>query len=157
MTQAVSAAVAAVCAAEQKGQAAGLGASGTKEWLRRRATKQTRLKRAVGNTPAAELHRSKQLMKCMPELPEDQLGAGQVAHCSGGTLSHSPTRGEMTGADSVASAHLLTEVSADEPTADKFDQLVSDKSIGESDSDDGLQARDLPLHKEDDFDADGLR
>ena len=48
-------------------------------------------------------------------------------------------------------------MSADEPTADEFDQPVSDESTGESDSDDGLQARDPPLHEEDDFDADGLR
>ena len=104
--QTASAAVAAVRATEQKGQAA--GASGTKEWLRMRAAKQMRLERAVGDAPAAELCRSKRLMKCMPELPENQPGVGQVARSSGDATSHSPTRGKPTDADarSVPSGRL---------------------------------------------------
>ena len=58
---------------------------------------------------------------------------------------------------SVPSHHRLHAVSADELTANKFDQLVSNESNSESDSDDDLQARDPLLHEEDNFDADGLR
>ena len=95
-------------------------------------------------------------MKCMPELPEDQLDAGQATHSGREMPSHGLTRGKMTDTDSVVGAQLSTEVSADELTADKFNQPVSNKSNSKSDSDDGLQACDLPLHKEDDFDANRL-
>ena len=96
-------------------------------------------------------------MKCMPELPEDQPDAGQVVRGGTDAQDHSPTRGRPTSADGAVDAWLSTEVSADEPTADGFDQPASDESDGESDSDGGVQARDPPVHEEDDFDSDGLQ
>ena len=93
----------------------------------------------------------------MPELPEAQPDARQVVCSSGDMRGHGPTRGKATVADGVVDARLSTEVGADEPTANKFDQPVSDESNGESDSDDGLQAHDPPVQEEDDFGADGLR
>ena len=95
-------------------------------------------------------------MKCMPELPKDQPDAGQVARSSRDAPSHSLMRGKMTDTNGMVSAQPLTEVSTDELTADEFDQLVSNEFNSENDSDDGLQACNLLLHEEDNFDTDRL-
>ena len=92
----------------------------------------------------------------MPELPKDQPDAGQVARSSRDAPSHSLMRGKMTDTNSMVSAQPLTEVSTDELTADEFDQLVSNEFNSENDSDDGLQACNLLLHEEDNFDTDRL-
>ena len=62
--------------------------------------------------PTAGPRRSKHLMKCMPELPEDQLDAGQVVRGGTNVQDHSPTRGRPTSADGAVDAWLSTEVSA---------------------------------------------
>ena len=116
-----------------------------------------RLEQAISNTLTAELCRSRRLMKCMPELLEDQPDAGQVIRGSTDMQDHSPTRGELAGADSVVDAWLLTEVGVDELTADEFNQPVSDESDSKSDSDGGVQAHNPPAQEEDDFDSDRLR
>ena len=96
-------------------------------------------------------------MKCMPELLEDQPDAGQVIHGGADVQDHSPMKGRPTSANGAVNTWPSTEVSANEPTADGFDQPASNESDSESDSDGGVQACDLLVHKEDDFDSDRMQ
>ena len=93
----------------------------------------------------------------MPEVPEGQPDSGQDDHGSPAAQDPGTPRSKTAHAEGAADAPTRAEVVASEPAADGFDQPASDESDGESDSDGGVQARDPPVHEEDDFDSDGMR